>query len=182
MKLHAGVIALCRPPCLSRRPLAPRRRTNGSSSARGFTAGFGPFIPVGIRVGLDALARLKAEPRSVTVTFYSGAEGAVSVHCRRRHDRDRRPVRGRARCRSPPRRRRTGVLAVIMVRDRKGSASVRYTVKDEWLPEVAGLAQVARPDGPLSGGHGGRGVVRGDARRANKAVIRRAGKSKSCAD
>jgi hypothetical protein len=34
--------------------------------------GFGAFIPAGIRIGLDALERLKAEPRGVTVTFYTG--------------------------------------------------------------------------------------------------------------
>src|SRR5262249_35220717 len=34
--------------------------------------GFGAFIPAGIRIGLDALERLKAERRGVTVTFYSG--------------------------------------------------------------------------------------------------------------
>src|SRR4051794_37256899 len=33
---------------------------------------FGAFISVGIRIGLDALERLKAEPRSVTVTYYNG--------------------------------------------------------------------------------------------------------------
>jgi FmdE protein associated with molybdenum formylmethanofuran dehydrogenase len=32
--------------------------------------GFGSFIPVGIRIGLDALERLGAKPREVTVTFY----------------------------------------------------------------------------------------------------------------
>ena len=36
--------------------------------------GFGPFIPIGIRIGLDALERLKAEPRSVAVTYYSGTK------------------------------------------------------------------------------------------------------------
>src|SRR5262245_61709073 len=34
--------------------------------------GFGAFIPAGIRIGLDALERLKAERRGLTVTFYSG--------------------------------------------------------------------------------------------------------------
>jgi formylmethanofuran dehydrogenase subunit E len=33
---------------------------------------FGSFIPVGIRIGLDALQRLNAEPRGVTVIYYSG--------------------------------------------------------------------------------------------------------------
>jgi hypothetical protein len=34
--------------------------------------GFGPLIPIGIRIGLDSLTRLKAEPRTVSVTYYSG--------------------------------------------------------------------------------------------------------------
>lgn len=33
---------------------------------------FGSFIPVGIRIGLDALDRLGAQPRGVTVVYYSG--------------------------------------------------------------------------------------------------------------
>ena len=97
--------------------------------------GFGPFIPVGIRVGLDALARLKAEPRSVTVTFYSGekapcpciADGVMIAT-------EASPGQGTLQVaaeKAPP-----GVLAVIVVRERKGSASVRYTIKDEWLPKL----------------------------------------------
>src|SRR5262249_48718373 len=31
---------------------------------------FGAFIPVGIRIGQDALQRLNAQPREVTVTYY----------------------------------------------------------------------------------------------------------------
>jgi hypothetical protein len=34
--------------------------------------GFGAFIPVGIRIGLDARERLKADARGLTVTYYSG--------------------------------------------------------------------------------------------------------------
>src|SRR5437868_4351033 len=33
---------------------------------------FGAFIPVGIRIGLDAKERLKADPRGLSVTFYNG--------------------------------------------------------------------------------------------------------------
>jgi hypothetical protein len=32
--------------------------------------GFGAFIPVGIRIGLDALQRLNSKPRAVTVVYY----------------------------------------------------------------------------------------------------------------
>ena len=33
---------------------------------------FGAFIPVGIRIGLDALRRLDAKPREVTVIYHDG--------------------------------------------------------------------------------------------------------------
>src|SRR5258708_35013207 len=31
---------------------------------------FGAFIPLGIKIGLDARERLKADPRELTVTYY----------------------------------------------------------------------------------------------------------------
>src|SRR5262245_21576789 len=34
--------------------------------------GFGSFIPVGIRIGEDAMKRLNAQPRSLSVVFYQG--------------------------------------------------------------------------------------------------------------
>ena len=40
--------------------------------------GFGAFIPAGIRIGLDALERLKAEPRGEGV-FYTGVKGRCSA-------------------------------------------------------------------------------------------------------
>ena len=35
---------------------------------------FGPFIPVGIRIGLDAKEKLHADPRGLTVTDYNGTK------------------------------------------------------------------------------------------------------------
>lgn len=34
--------------------------------------GFGSFLPVGIRIGEDAMKRLNAKPRELAVTFYQG--------------------------------------------------------------------------------------------------------------
>jgi hypothetical protein len=34
--------------------------------------GFGAFLPVGIRIGEDAMKRLNAKPRELEVTFYQG--------------------------------------------------------------------------------------------------------------
>ena len=33
---------------------------------------FGAFIPIGIRIGLDAKERIKAEARGLAVTYYTG--------------------------------------------------------------------------------------------------------------
>ena len=35
---------------------------------------FGPFFPVGIRIGLDAKEKLKADPRGLNVTYYNGSK------------------------------------------------------------------------------------------------------------
>ena len=34
--------------------------------------GFGSFLPVGIRIGEDAMQRLNAKPRELSVVFYQG--------------------------------------------------------------------------------------------------------------
>jgi len=34
--------------------------------------GYGAFIPLGIKIGLDAVDRLKAKPRELSVTYYDG--------------------------------------------------------------------------------------------------------------
>ena len=98
--------------------------------------GFGAFIPVGIRIGLDALERLKVAPRGVTVTFQSGekapcpciADGVMLAT-------QASPGQGTlqiAAAKAPP-----GLLAVVVVRDRKTGAAVRYTVGHEWMAKIA---------------------------------------------
>jgi formylmethanofuran dehydrogenase subunit E len=97
--------------------------------------GFGGFIPVGIRIGLDALDRLKGEPRGVTVTFHSGekspcpciADGVMLAT-------QSSPGQGTLQIaaeKAPP-----GLLAVILVHDRKSGVGVRYAIKDDWLPKI----------------------------------------------
>jgi FmdE, Molybdenum formylmethanofuran dehydrogenase operon len=97
--------------------------------------GFGAFIPVGIRIGLDAMARLKANPRELAVTYYSGdgvpcpcsIDGvmlAISAS----------PGQGSARVapeRSPP-----GTFAVVVISPRKGGEGLKYTVPIAFLPKL----------------------------------------------
>ncbi len=108
--------------------------------------GFGAFIPVGIRIGRDALDRLKAEPRGVTVTFYSGerapcpciADGVMLAT-------QASPGQGTlvvAAEKAP-----AGALAVVVVRDRKSGTGVRYAVADAWMARIAEWNRTLEPAG-----------------------------------
>ena len=98
--------------------------------------GFGSFIPVGIRIGDDAIKRLNAGPRELSVIYYSG-EGvpcpcsvdgvmlAVSAS----------PGQGSVQVaseKSPP-----GTFAVVVIRPRKGGDGVKYTVPMSVMPKLA---------------------------------------------
>jgi formylmethanofuran dehydrogenase subunit E len=108
--------------------------------------GFGAFIPIGIRIGLDALPRLKVEPRAVAVTFWSGAKApcpciadGVMIATQASPGQGTLQV---AADKAPE-----GLLAVVVIRDRKLGAGVRYTVKDEWLAKVAAWNRTLDPAG-----------------------------------
>jgi hypothetical protein len=102
--------------------------------------GFGSFIPVGIRIGEDAITRLAAKPRELAVVYYSGegvpcpcsvdgvmlalsaspGQGSVEV----------------AADKSPP-----GTFAVIVIRPRKGGDGLKYTVP---VAHMARLSEINR--------------------------------------
>lgn len=97
--------------------------------------GFGSFIPVGIRIGEDAMKRLDAKPRELSVVFYQG-EG---VPCPCSIDGvmlaiGASPGQGTAQVaadKSPP-----GTFAVVMIRPRKGGDGLKYTVPIAHLPKL----------------------------------------------
>ncbi len=98
---------------------------------------FGPFIPVGIRIGLDAVEKLKADPRGLTVTYYSGAKPPcpcvadgvmIATHAS--------PGQGTLQISPDPA--PTGTMAVIIIRNRKTGEGLKYTISDEWLPKILG--------------------------------------------
>src|SRR4051812_37165365 len=107
---------------------------------------FGAFIPVGIRIGLDALERLKAEPRAVTVTYYTGekppcpciADGVMLAT-------QTSPGQGTMQVGSE--KAPAGQMAVIVVRDRKSGEGVRYEIADEWLPKILAWTREYEPVG-----------------------------------
>jgi formylmethanofuran dehydrogenase subunit E len=98
---------------------------------------FGPFIPVGIRIGLDAMDKLKADPRGLTVTYYNGtkppcpcvADGImIATHA----------SPGQGTLQISPEKAPDGMMAVIVIKNRKTGEGLRYTIADEWLPKILG--------------------------------------------
>ena len=108
--------------------------------------GFGSFIPVGIRIGLDALARLNAKPREVTVLYYDSdrapcaciADGAAIATVASVGQRTLQIASEKA----PP-----GVMAVLVIRHKQTGEAVRYTVADGWLPKLAEWNKTLDPRG-----------------------------------
>jgi FmdE, Molybdenum formylmethanofuran dehydrogenase operon len=101
---------------------------------------FGAFIPVGIRIGLDALQRLKAEPRGVTVMYYTGekppcpciADGIMIAT---------QASPGQGTLQIAPEKAPAGLMAVAIIRNKKTGEAIRYAITDAWLPKILGWNQ-----------------------------------------
>jgi formylmethanofuran dehydrogenase subunit E len=108
--------------------------------------GFGSFIPVGIRIGLDALQRLGAKPREVTVTYYDSdkapcacvADGVAIATV---------ASVGQRTLRIAPEKAPAGAMAVVVVRSKQSGAAVKYTVSDAWLPNLIDINKTHDPRG-----------------------------------
>jgi formylmethanofuran dehydrogenase subunit E len=98
---------------------------------------FGPFIAVGIRIGLDAVDKLKADPRGLAVTYYNGAKppcpcvaDGIMIATR--------ASPGQGTLQISPDKAPDGAMAVIVITNRKTGESLKYTIADEWLPKILG--------------------------------------------
>ncbi len=98
---------------------------------------FGPFFPAGIRIGLDAASKLKADPRGLTVIYYSGtkppcpcvADGVMIAT---------QASPGQGTLQISPDKAPDGAMAVIVIKNRKTGEGLKYTIADEWLPKILG--------------------------------------------
>jgi formylmethanofuran dehydrogenase subunit E len=97
--------------------------------------GFGAFIPVGIRIGEDALHRLGAERRGVTVVYSSGsaapcpcvADGiAIATEA----------SAGQGTLQVTAEKSAPGTLGVAVIRDKKTGKGFRYTIPASALPQL----------------------------------------------
>jgi formylmethanofuran dehydrogenase subunit E len=106
----------------------------------------GAYIPVGIRIGLDALQRLDAKPREVTVLYYDSdkapcacfADGIALATV---------ATFGARTMRLAPEKAPEGAMAVVVVRNKRTGAAVKYTVADIWIPKLAEWNRTLDPRG-----------------------------------
>ncbi len=108
--------------------------------------GFGAFIPLGIKIGLDAMKRLDAKPRELALTYYDSdaspcacfADGvAIAIYA----SFGQRSVT-MAPDKAPP-----GTLAVITIRPRKGGAGFKYSIPMSALPRLGEMNKTLDPRG-----------------------------------
>jgi formylmethanofuran dehydrogenase subunit E len=97
--------------------------------------GFGTFIPVGIRIGEDALQRLRVGRRDVTVVYSSGptapcpciADGiAIATEA----------SAGQGTLQITAEKSAPETLGVVIIRDKKTGKGLRYTIPASLLPEL----------------------------------------------
>lgn len=106
--------------------------------------GFGPFIPVGIRIGLDAMQRLKADRHDVTVLYHDGglppcpcvADGIMIAT---------QATPGQKTLVMSPEKAPPEFMAVIVIRNRKTNEAVRYTIAREWHPKILAWRELPPP-------------------------------------
>jgi formylmethanofuran dehydrogenase subunit E len=107
---------------------------------------FGSFIPVGIRIGLDALKRLNAEPRGVTVIYYSGpkspcpcpADGiAIATQA----------SAGQGSLQVSPEKAPEDAMGVAVIRSKATGAGLKYTIAATWLPKLIDMNKQYDPLG-----------------------------------
>ena len=108
--------------------------------------GFGPLIPIGIRIGLDAKEKLKAEPRGLTLLFYTGekapcpciADGIMIAT---------QTSPGQGTLQIAAEKAPSGLLAVAIIRNRKTGEGLKYTISDQWMPKVGEWIRTLDPVG-----------------------------------
>jgi formylmethanofuran dehydrogenase subunit E len=106
--------------------------------------GFGPFIPVGIRIGVDAMERLKADRHDVTVLYYDGglppcpcvADGIMIAT---------QATPGQKTLVMSPEKAPPEYMAVIIAKNRKTGEAVRYTIGKEWHPKILAWRDLQPP-------------------------------------
>ena len=108
--------------------------------------GFGAFIPLGIRIGLDAVARLDAKPRELAVVYHDSAKSPCACFADGIAIATYASVGQRSlTIASEPA--PEGAIAVAVIRPRKGGAGFKYTVPAAALARLGAMNKDLDPRG-----------------------------------
>lgn len=129
-------------------PMAARAETPDEWVALGARVhgAFGAFIPLGIKIGLDAVKRLNAKPRELTVLYYDSdsspcacfADGiAIATYA----------SVGQRTVTIAPEKAPPGMEAVIIIRPRKGGSGFKYTIPMSALTKLGEMNKTLDPRG-----------------------------------
>ena len=108
--------------------------------------GFGAFIPLGIKIGLDATQRLNAQPRELAVTYYDSdkspcacfADGiAIATYA----------SVGQRTLTVASEKAPENIIAVAIIRPRKGGPGFKYTIPVSNLPKLGQINAKLDPRG-----------------------------------
>jgi hypothetical protein len=107
---------------------------------------FGAFIPLGIKIGLDAVKRLDSKPRELAVTYYDSdaspcacfADGiAIATYA----------SVGQRTLTIAPEKAPPGALAVVIIRPRMGGPGFKYTIPTSDLAKLGPMNKNLDPQG-----------------------------------
>jgi formylmethanofuran dehydrogenase subunit E len=99
---------------------------------------FGAFIPLGIKIGLDAMNHFNAKPRELAVVYYDSdkspcacfADGVAIATYASTGQRTLKIAQEKA---------PDGALAVIVIRRREGGEGMKYTIPVSALPRLGAM-------------------------------------------
>ena len=137
-----AALLLCLPP-LTARAETPEEWITLGARVHG---AFGAFIPLGIKIGLDAVSRLNAKPRELSITYYDSnaspcacfADGiAIATYA---------SVGQRTLVISPDKA-PDSALAVIVIRPRQGGPGLKYTIPASDLAKLGAMNAKLDPRG-----------------------------------
>jgi hypothetical protein len=135
--LIAGVIAA---PARAERPdewIALGTRVHGA---------FGAFIPLGIRIGLDAVSRLHAKPRELAVVYHDSVKSPCACFADGIAIATYASV-GQRTLTMAPEPAPEGAIAVAVIRPRAGGAGFKYTVPVAALARLGAMNKDLDPRG-----------------------------------
>ena len=106
--------------------------------------GFGAFVPLGIRIGLDAAARLNAKPRELAVVYHDSAKSPCACFADGIAIATYASV-GQRTLTIATEPAQEGTVAVAVIRPRAGGSGFKYTVPAAALPRLGAMNKDLTP-------------------------------------